>query len=151
LVLTAFASTLCCSNIAGALVTGNNPAQSGEIVYIYATGVGLPIVNSSTAGVFQTGVKFPANTPITAPAESVAAATQGLSAEVLQVSGVPGTFGVYRILMELQPNLNTAPMSRLTINQNALLSNMAVFPVSNPTQPLTQETLGERKPAHRAP
>jgi uncharacterized protein (TIGR03437 family) len=151
LVLTAFSNTLCCSNIAGALVTESNPAQAGELVYIYATGVGLPIANPSTAAAFQTGVKFPPNTPITAPAESVAAATQGLTAEVLQVSGLPGTFGVYQILMELQSNLNTDPLSRLTINQNALLSNMAVFPISNPTQPLTLRTTGDRKPTHRAP
>jgi uncharacterized protein (TIGR03437 family) len=151
LVLTAFTTTLCCSNIAGALVTQTNPAESGEIIYIYATGIGLPIVNSSTAGAFQTGVKFPADTPITEPAQSVASATQGLSAEVLQVVGLPGTFGVFQIMMELQQNLNTDNFSRLTINQNAMLSNLAVFPITNPAEPLTQETTGESKPAHRAP
>jgi hypothetical protein len=151
LVLTAFTSNLCCSNIAGTEVTQSNPAQVGEFVYIYATGVGLPVASAATAAAFQTGVKFPANTPITAPSEDVAAAAQAITANVLQVSGVPGTFGVYEILMQLETNLNTDPLSRLTINQNSLLSNMAVFPIVNPSQPLTQEATGERKPGHRSP
>ncbi|HUP04779.1 MAG TPA: hypothetical protein VMU19_12365 [Bryobacteraceae bacterium] len=146
LVLTAFTNNLCCSNIAGTFVTQANPAQGGEFVLIYATGIGLPIVSPATASVFQTGVKFPAGTPITAPAQAVAAATQGLTAQVLQVSAIPGTFGLYQVLMQLQTDLNTNPASRLTINQNALLSNLTVFPVVNPLQALVQPS-AEKKPS----
>jgi hypothetical protein len=150
LTLTAFTSNLCCSNVAGTLVTTNNPAQVGEFVIIYATGIGVPVASAQTAGVFQTGVQFPPNTPITAPSEDVAGAAQGISVNVLQVSGVPGTFGVYEILMQIETNLNTDPVSRLTINQNSLLSNMATFPVTNPSQSLTIETTAERPRAQRS-
>lgn len=146
LVLTAFTNNLCCSNIAGTFVTAANPAQTGEFVIIYATGIGLPVANSGTAAAFQTGVKFPPNTPITAPSEDVAAATQGITANVLQVSGIPGTFGLYEVLMELENNLNTNPSSHMTINQNSLLSNTVVFPVVNPVQALLPETTAARKP-----
>jgi uncharacterized protein (TIGR03437 family) len=122
----------------------------GEFVIIYATGIGLPVASAQTAGVFQTGIQFPPNTPITAPSEDVAAAAQGITANVLQVSGVPGTFGVYQVLMQLETNLNTDPVSRLTINQNSLLSNMATFPVTNPSQALTNGTAGERPPVQRS-
>jgi uncharacterized protein (TIGR03437 family) len=146
LVLTGFTNTLCCSNIAGSFVTASNPAQTGEFVVIYATGIGLPVASAGTAAAFQTGVKFPPNTPITAPSEDVAAATQGITANVLQVSGIPGTFGLYEVLMQLEDNLNTNPNSRLTINQNSLLSNLVAFPVVNPVQSLVQETTSQRKP-----
>ena len=149
LTLTAFTSNLCCSSVAGSLVTQENPAQVGEFVVIYATGVGLPLASAATSAAFQTGVKFPASTPITAPGEDVAAAAQAITANVLQVSGVPGTFGVYQILMQLETNLNTDPISRLTINQNSMLSNLAVFPLVNPVQPLAGETTGERRPVQR--
>ena len=151
LTLTAFTSALCCSNVAYTEVTTNNPAQVGEMVIIYATGVGLPVATPATTAAFQTGVAFPPDTPITAPLNDVAAATQGITANVLQVSGQPGMFGVYAILMELETNLNTNPQSRLTVNQNSFLSNMATFPVVNPVQPLTIETTGETKPAYRKP
>jgi uncharacterized protein (TIGR03437 family) len=149
LTLTAFTSNLCCSSVAGSMVTASNPAVVGETVIIYATGIGLPVATSATAAAFQTGVKFPANTPITAPSNDVSAAAQFITANVLQVSGVPGTFGVYEVMMQLETNLNTQPDSALTINQNALLSNYVVFPVVNPAQALIQETTSERKPDQR--
>ena len=150
LTLTAFTSNLCCSSVAGSLVTPNNPAVVGETVIIYATGIGLPVATSATAAAFRTGYKFPANTPITAPSNDVSAAAQFITANVLQVSAVPGTFGVYQVMMQLETNLNTQPNTPLTINQNALLSNFVVFPVVNPAQALIQKTTAQGKPDQRS-
>jgi uncharacterized protein (TIGR03437 family) len=149
LVLTAFTPSLCCASVKGSLVTADNPAVIGETVIVYATGIGLPVATSQTAAAFQTGVQFPANTPITAPAQQLGAAAQAITANVLQVSGVPGTFGVFELLLQIETNLNSNLNSTLTITQNGLLSNWATFPVVNPSQPLTQETTGERRPAYR--
>jgi uncharacterized protein (TIGR03437 family) len=150
LVLTAFTENLCCSNVQGSLVTPDNPVQIGEFVTIFATGVGLPVASSATAAAFQTGVQFPASTPITAPVNEVGAAAQAITANVLQVSGMPGTFGVYQLLLQIETNLNTNPNSPLTITQNGLLSNWATFPVVNPAEPLNQETTAQRTPNHRS-
>ena len=66
---------------------------------------------------------------------------------MLQVSGVPGTFALYEILMQLPTDLNTDPASRMTVNQNSLISNLVIFPAVNPSQALTQETTAQKKPA----
>ena len=34
-------NTLCCANVAGAPITQQNPAQAGELIYVYGTGLGL--------------------------------------------------------------------------------------------------------------
>ena len=138
LVLTALSSTLCCSSVQYSLVTPDNPAVTGEIVLIYATGIGLPVATAATATAFQTGRKFPANTPVTAPGSDVGAAAAGITANVLQVAGKPGTFGVYELMLQIETNLNTDPLTQLTITQNTFLSNLTTFPVVNPIQALSQ-------------
>jgi uncharacterized protein (TIGR03437 family) len=137
LVLTALSSTLCCSSVQYSLVTPDNPAVTGEIVLIYATGIGLPVATAATATAFQTGRKFPANTPVTSPGSDVGAAAAGITANVLQVAGKPGTFGVYELMLQIASNLNTDPYTQLTITQNSFLSNLTTFPVVNPIQALS--------------
>jgi uncharacterized protein (TIGR03437 family) len=149
LILTALTNNLCCANVAGTQVTPENPALLGETVVIYATGIGLPTAGSGTAAAYQTGVQFPANMTVTAPANFVSAITQGISANVLQVSGVPGTFGVYEVLLQIETNLATQLQASLTISQNAFLSNLVVFPLYNPTEPVTVETTAQPKPNYK--
>jgi hypothetical protein len=149
LILTALTNNLCCSNVAGAQVTPENPALIGETVVVYATGIGLPTAGSGTAAAYQTGIQFPANTPITAPANFVASVTQGIDANVLQVSAVPGTFGVYEVLLQIETNLATRLQATLTIAQNAFLSNLVVFPLYNPTEGVTVETTAQPKPSYK--
>jgi hypothetical protein len=134
LTLTAFTNNLCCSSVQYSLVTPDNPAIVGEIVLIYATGVGLPVPTATTAATFVTGQMFPPDTPITQPQQDTGSATEGISANVLQVAAKPGTFGVFEIMLQLEPNLNTDPYAQLTVTQNTFLSNLATFPVINPAQ-----------------
>jgi uncharacterized protein (TIGR03437 family) len=149
LTLTALTSNLCCANVAGTQVTPENPALLGETVVIYATGIGLPTPGSGTAAAYRTGVQFPANMTVTAPANFVSSITQGISANVLQVSGVPGTFGVYEVLLQIETNLATQLQTRLTIAQNSFLSNLVVFPLYNPTEPVTVDTTAQPKPNYK--
>ncbi len=62
LLLTAYNPTLCCSNVQGQLVSADNPAVPGELLYTFATGIG--ITNPQTV---DTGLVFPggsANPPL---------------------------------------------------------------------------------------
>ena len=102
LVLTPFTSNLCCSSLQYSLVTPDNPATVGEIVLIYATGVGLPIPSDTAGAAFVTGQMFAAGTPPTQPEQEMGAATAGISAQVLQVAAKAGTFGVFEIMLELE-------------------------------------------------
>jgi uncharacterized protein (TIGR03437 family) len=51
--------SLCCANIAGALVTPREPGAAGEIIYVYATGLGLPVVSPLNQGLITTGSIYP--------------------------------------------------------------------------------------------
>ena len=56
--MTAINSSLCCANVGGAPVTAFNPAVPGEMVIVYATGLGLvgPGSNYGVLNEFQTWV-----------------------------------------------------------------------------------------------
>ena len=41
IIMTAFNTTLCCANVAGAPVTLDNPALPGETITVYGTGLGI--------------------------------------------------------------------------------------------------------------
>ena len=53
-ILTVYNGALCCSNTQGAMVTSDNPAVPGELLYVYATGLGVTNPNDQNTGeVFQ--------------------------------------------------------------------------------------------------
>src|SRR5207247_2644079 len=54
LLLTVYNGTMCCSNVEGALVTEQNPAIPGEMLYLFATGLGV-----TTPQDVDTGRVFP--------------------------------------------------------------------------------------------
>ena len=58
-IITAFSTSLCCANVAGGLVTPENPAIPGETIIVYATGLGLPVLNDQVAAALQTGCAVP--------------------------------------------------------------------------------------------
>lgn len=65
--MTAFDSATCCSNIAGAMITADNPAKAGELIVVYTTGMGLPVLNSGNQPYIVTGQQYPVGAPITQP------------------------------------------------------------------------------------
>jgi uncharacterized protein (TIGR03437 family) len=131
LVLTALQSATCCASVAGARVTADNPAMAGEVIYIYATGIGL-VEPDAAAAAAQTGILYegPAQNAPTQPVDNaqVGAAT----ANVLNAGLVPGMIGVYKVELQLSSSLPTNPLTQIFIAQNVFTSNICTIPVVAP-------------------
>ncbi len=130
LILTASGVDLCCANEAGAVINQMNPAVPGEIVRVWATGLGL-VVPEVERVLQSTGEKF-TGTDANRPAEFVSANAGGITANVLACNIEPGTFGLYRCDLVLAGALPTNPLTSLTISQGFQISNIATIPVVDP-------------------
>ncbi len=133
-IMTAIGTALCCANVEGAPVTQDNPAVPGEFIVVYATGVGLPVLSDTNKSLLQTGVAWPVDGPQTAPTTAMNATAAGKTADVFSATLVPGQVGLYRVLLHLNPDLPTDPISQLTIAQDIYVSNIVVMPIVNITQ-----------------
>jgi uncharacterized protein (TIGR03437 family) len=127
LLLTAYNSTMCCSNVEGAQVTEQNPAIPGEMLYLFATGLGV----TSPQDV-DTGRVFPGGSmnPLVSPVDSIL--TGGTTANPVNVGLAPGTVGVYFVQFLLNSGLASNKQTQMTIAQKAFVSNVVTFPVSVP-------------------
>ena len=132
-VMTAFGQQLCCANVKGSLVTANNPALPGELIAVYATGVGLPVLTPTIQSLLADGQQYPLDGPETVPpsgsATFVSAMAGGSTADVLQVRLLPGSVGLYEVLLHLNPSLPSNAATALTIAQSLYVSNTIAFPV----------------------
>jgi uncharacterized protein (TIGR03437 family) len=133
-VMTAIGTQLCCANVANSPVTQDNPAVSGETIIVYATGLGLPVLNGDNQPLIVTGIKFPANGPVTAPVSFVNAIAGGKTADVISATLLPGTVGNFQVLLHLNPDVTSDPFTALTIAQDVFVSNVVTLPVVNPNQ-----------------
>ncbi len=131
LALTALQTATCCASTAGSQVTVDNPAVPGEIISIFATGIGL----------VQTGdPNFMANTGIVYNGTAQNSPTQpvddaqlgGTTANVLNAGLKPGLLGVYEVQLQISPTLPTNPQTQLFIAQNVFTSNIVTIPVKAP-------------------
>jgi uncharacterized protein (TIGR03437 family) len=129
--MTAFGSNLCCANVKGSMLTAANPAVAGEVITIYATGMGLPIITSINGNLITTGLEYPAGAPPTAPPQATfVSATAGPStADVLTSTLMPGTVGMYQVDLHLNSGLPTNLSTTLTIAQSTHVSNEVTIPV----------------------
>jgi uncharacterized protein (TIGR03437 family) len=132
-IMTAIGSTLCCANVADTLVTPDNPAVPGEIVYVLATGVGLPVLTDTNQPFIATGYPYPANAPETAPQVAMNSIAGGKTADVISATLLPGSVGTYKVLLHLNPDLPTDPYSQLTIAQDIYVSNIVTLPIVSTT------------------
>lgn len=130
LTVSASNTNLCCANRAGALITPENPAISGEMIYIWATGLGIVRPDAARAGL-HTGQSYdgPALNDAAASVSSLAGAR---TANVISASAVPGTIGLYKVVLELNSGVPTNPVTQLTIAQDIYVSNIVSIPVVNP-------------------
>jgi hypothetical protein len=133
-IMTAIGNALCCANIEGSPVTDLNPAIPGEMIIVYATGVGVPTLSDTNKDLLQTGVAWPANGPVTAPASPMNAIAAGKTADVISATLVPGQVGMYKVLLHLNPDLPSDPIAQVTIAQDIYVSNIVVMPIVNPNQ-----------------
>ncbi|MEO8592770.1 MAG: hypothetical protein ABI759_05585 [Candidatus Solibacter sp.] len=128
-IMTAIGAQLCCAAIAGTPVTAQNPAIPGEFIYIYATGLGVPVLNEANKDLIATGAVYPEGGPVTSPASFVNSLAGGKTADVITATLLPGTVGVYRVLLHLNPDLPYDPYSQLTIAQEVYVSNIVTLPI----------------------
>ena len=134
MILTAFSTTLCCANIEGAPITAENPAVPGEVIVIYATGLGLPVLNDTISSLLVTGQKWPVGGPVTEPPldQSVSSLAGGKTADVLSATLLPGTVGTYQVILHLNGDMPTNPETPVTIAQEFFVSNVVTVALVNP-------------------
>lgn len=131
LTMTALDSQTCCGNIAGSPITLTNPALPGEIIEVLATGLGVPVLSDLVTPMIQTGFQYPANGPTTTPQQSVSSFVGGSTGDVLQSTLLPGSVGIYEVLLHTSPSLASNAYAVITISQNSFTSNQATVPVVN--------------------
>jgi IPT/TIG domain-containing protein len=129
IIITALNSSTCCASVAGTPVTADNPAVPGEVISLYATGLGL---TKAPDGSFpnNTGQAYngPPNTAAT-PVDNAQAG--GTTANVLSSGLKPGMLGVYEVQIQLSSTLTTNPNTQVYIAQNVFTSNIVTIPVVN--------------------
>lgn len=136
LILTPLSPRLCCAKTEGAQITQSNPANPGQLIKIYATGLGL--VGPDEAK-FANATGFQYSGPReNSPNTFVDAIAGGKTANVIHAGLVPGMVGVYELILQLNSDIPTNPQTQLTIAQDIYVSNIVTFPVVNPDEVTTE-------------
>jgi uncharacterized protein (TIGR03437 family) len=113
-------------------VTVDNPAVPGEVLTLYATGIGLTTLADGTTqagvtGQIYTGPAF--NLPVN-PVDNAQLGTT--TANVINAGLVPGTAGIYEVTFQIATGLTSNPNTHLFIAQNVFTSNIVTIPVQAP-------------------
>jgi uncharacterized protein (TIGR03437 family) len=111
----------------GTPVTTESPASPGEVLTIWATGLGA-IADSEQLPIEGVPFAGPA-APVTFP---VSASVDGRSAQVLSAELPPGAIGIYQVRILLPPDLPADPKAQLFITEHGMTSNTIVLPVQAP-------------------
>lgn len=148
----------CCASAAGTQVTPDNPAVPGEVITVYATGLGLSTLadGSTIAGASGQIYEGPAYTVPETLVDN--AQVGGLTANVLSASLAVGQMGIFEVKLQLDPTLPTDPLTEMYIAQSFFTSNIVTIPVVSPTDPPASSTAAAsttedkpRAPGVRAP
>jgi len=126
-------------------VTAENPAVPGEVILMYATGLGLPVLDDNIASLLQTGKAWPAGGPVTTPPsasgtdsfgnplnQSVSSLAGGKTADVLAATLMPGTVGSFLVVLHLNGDMPSNSATPVTIAQDVYVSNVVTIPIINP-------------------
>jgi uncharacterized protein (TIGR03437 family) len=132
IIITALNAQTCCASVAGSMVTPDNPAVPGEVISIFATGIGLTNApDGSSVGVTGQVFQGPASNSPGVPVDN--AQVGGRTANVLNAGLAPGTLGMYQIDLQISDQLATNPNTQLYIAQNVFTSNIVTIPIVAPT------------------
>ncbi|HWE52656.1 MAG TPA: hypothetical protein VG273_22885, partial [Bryobacteraceae bacterium] len=126
LLITVYNAVTCCTNIGGAPVTTDNPAAGGEMLYTFATGIGPTITDSIGSGQVLNSED---NDGPAVYVDSIL--TSGTTANVVNVTLLPGSVGVYAVEFQINSGLAPNPLTQLTIAQQAFVSNVVTFAVTS--------------------
>lgn len=123
-------SATCCANIAGSPVTPDNPVVPGEVITIYATGIGPTTLSDGLTLASITGQTYPGpalNLPLTNVDN---AQVGGTTANVLNAGLAVGMMpGIYAVQLQISNSLPTNPLTQMYIAQNVFTSNIVTIPV----------------------
>jgi uncharacterized protein (TIGR03437 family) len=126
-------TALCCANVAGAPVNDDNPAVPGELLTVFATGLGM-IQPDAAKNAVTTGFTYK-GPALNQPNVFVSSLAGGSSAGVYFAAMKVGEVGIFQVDLELNANLPTNPVTQCTIAQDIYVSNIITFPVVNPNPP----------------
>jgi uncharacterized protein (TIGR03437 family) len=129
-ILSALNSQLCCANVENAPVTPINPAVPGETIKIFATGLGRILPEEAQEQV-KTGQRY-TGPGDNRPAEFVSSLAGGKTANVLFARLLPGSVGLYEVVLELNSDLPTNDGTQMWIAQSFQVSNIVRFAIRNP-------------------
>ncbi|MGP0076288.1 MAG: IPT/TIG domain-containing protein [Bryobacteraceae bacterium] len=140
-------SATCCANVAGSLVTPDNPVVPGEVITIYATGIGPTTLPDGLTPASVTGQVYPGpalNVPVTnVDNAQVGGTTANVISAGLAVGMLPGT---YAVVLQTQSSLPTNLLTQMYIAQNVFTSNIVTIPVVAQLPP--SSTSAARKDTH---
>jgi uncharacterized protein (TIGR03437 family) len=111
---------------AGAPVTVGNPAKAGDLVTVWATGLGAVKAESGNAP--AAGAPATSFAEVAAP---VSVRVNGEPAEVVSARLPADAIGVYEVQLRLPAGLATRSAAMLSIGQDGNTSNTVTFPIDN--------------------
>jgi hypothetical protein len=124
----------CCASAAGTRVTQDNPAIPGEVITIFAAGLGQTTLadGSTPAGVSGQVYHGPDyNIPETLVDN---AQVGGQTANILSAGLKPGMIGIYEVKLQLGTSLPTNLNTQMYIAQSFFTSNIVTIPVVSPSK-----------------
>jgi uncharacterized protein (TIGR03437 family) len=128
----------CCANVAGSPVTPDNPVVPGEVITIYATGIGPTTLEDGLTPASVTGQVYRGpvlNVPVTSVDNAqVGGSTANVLSAGLDVGNLPG---IYAVQLQISTSLPTNPLTQMYIAQNVFTSNIVTIPVSAQVPPAT--------------
>ena len=132
IILTALTPNLCCASREGDPVTDEDPARPGELISVFATGLGFvgpdeALFNQVTGSAYA----GPADNYPNSPVDDAQVGSK--TANVIYARLVPGLVGVYSVSMQLNSDIPTNPQTQMWIAQLGYISNVVTIPVVNPT------------------
>lgn len=113
----------------GMPVTPESPAVPGEVLTVWATGMGAVIENEATP---KEGVPF--NGPEAPVALPVSATVNGRTAQVLSSVLPEGAVGIYEVRILLPSDIESDRRAQLTISEHSASSNAILFPIQRINQ-----------------
>jgi len=134
LIMTATNSTLCCANVEGAPITPDNPASSGEVIYVFATGLGLVNPAAANSAIID-GTAYSYTQPNTASG-TVSVQAAGATADVISAGLLPGAIGIYEVVFQIDSTVISDPHAQVTVGQDIYISNVVTIPLVNQNPPL---------------
>ena len=112
----------------GAPVTSQNPARPGDILTVWANGLGKTVDNGSSQ-LPASGVPY--SGPAAPVANRVLAFINGQQADVLSAKLPSGAEGVYEIQILVPPESYGESSARLFVTESGYASNTVVFPLAS--------------------